>query len=316
MEVTAYFFEVKHKLLLPFYMMWLSLFLLFKPKQNFLISFGGYHSFVATLVAKLRGVRSYIILNGIDSANIPEYQYGYLRGGAIGWCCKISYRWATKLLPVSESLMHTITQYGFQEPKQLGLKSEFPNQNSEYQVLPNGFDSDFWKSVASGEDGSFLTVVGSAKRIDLKGLDLILQVAPKFPDCIFYVVGLDHVADAPNNVLMLGYLNGEELREAYSRSQFYLQLSVWEGFGCALCEAMLCGCIPIGSNVNMIPEIIGDAGYVVNNRTIDCVSETIQMALNSKSGKRISKKGRAHVVENFGIKKRIDELIESMKLTN
>lgn len=314
-NVTPYFFQVKYKLFLPFYMKWLFLTLLFQPKQNFLVSFGGYHSFIATLVAKLKGVESFIILNGVDSANIPEFKYGYLRGGTIRWCCKISYQWATKLLPVSESLMNTTSIYGFQEPKKLGLKNEFPDHKFNYEVIPNGFNLDFWKSVSSLEKGSFLTVVGSEKRIDLKGLDIILKVAPEFPDSIFYVVGLDQIENAPENVRMLGYLNSEELRKAYSKSQFYLQLSAWEGFGCALCESMLCGCIPIGSNANIIPEIIGDSGYIVKKRTLDCISETIQIAMNLRNGEILSKKAETRIVENFGIKKRIYGLIKSMKIT-
>ena len=43
----------------------------------------------------------------------------------------------------------------------------------------------------------------------------------------------------------------EKLRNYYSKSQFHFQLSMYEGFGLALCEAMLCRCIPIGSSVNM-----------------------------------------------------------------
>lgn len=312
-KVTPYFFDVKHKILLPWYLTRLFLVLLFKPKQNVLISFGGYHSFVATLVARLKGVKSYIILNGVDSANLPEYQYGYLRGGAIGWFCEKSYQWATELLPVSESLMRTTAHYGFKTPKELGLKKEFPTQEFNYQVLPNGFDLDFWKPVSEKEVGSFLTVVGSSKRINLKGLDLILEVAPLFPECTFYVVGLDHIENKPENVTMLGYLNPDQLRDAYSKTQFYFQLSIWEAFGCALCEAMLCGCIPIGSSANMIPEIIGETGYLLEKKDVTKLKDVIVNALAHMDKENMSKASRERIYEEYPIGKRISTLISLLQ---
>jgi hypothetical protein len=72
-----------------------------------------------------------------------------------------------------------------------------------------------------------------------------------------------------NNVFFLGKLTPENLRHYYLSSQYYLQLSVYEGFGVSLCEAMLCECIPIGSSVNIIPEIIGDSGFILEKESID-----------------------------------------------
>lgn len=309
LHVEPIFFEVRSKVLLPWYMAKLFFQLLFKVRQPVLISFGGYHSLVATFVATLKGVKSYIILNGIDSANIPEYSYGYLRGGAIRWCCKISYQWVTKLLPVSESLMNTNSTYGFEEPKRLGLKNEFQETEFNYQVIPNGFDSDFWKPDSEKEEQSFLTVVGSKKRITLKGLDLILEVALEFPDCTFYVVGLNHVEDAPRNVKMLGFLNSEQLRSAYSKAKFYLQLSVWEGFGCALCEAMLCGCIPIVSTSNVLPEIVGDTGYLLRERSNAQLATVLNSVLGNIDKKLSSKHARDRICERYPLANRTTDLL-------
>ena len=70
----------------------------------------------------------------------------------------------------------------------------------------------------------------------------------------------------PENVKFLGKLTPDELKKYYNKTQFYLQLSNFEGFGVAICEAMLCKCVPIVSDVNFLPEIIGDSGFVLRKR--------------------------------------------------
>ena len=306
-DVTTYFFEVKRKATLPLRMLHLFLFLLLKGKSNYLISFGGYHSFTAVCAARVNRSKTYIILNGTDSADIPEFSYGLLRGGLIKWCCHYSYNNCTRLLPVSASLVETENTYAFKKPKKIGLNKSLPNNNFQYTVIPNGFDLNFWEPAkVEKELGSFLTVC-STGRYELKGVDLIFQVAAYFKNYIFYLAGVSHFKEAPENVHFLGYLNKEQLRSAYSKAQFYLQLSIWEGFGCSLCEAMLCECIPIVSNVNILPELAGDKGYILEKRSAERLKELINTAV--KSTEKDVSNLRDHITNNYTIDARIDHIL-------
>lgn len=76
------------------------------------------------------------------------------------------------------------------------------------------------------------------------------------------------------NLKFLGRLSQQELSHWYRKVTFYFQLSLFEGFGCALCEAMLSGCIPIGSNVNNIPQIIAKNGEILN---VKCEKELVDL---------------------------------------
>ena len=143
--VKSFFFKGEVKWKVPFEMIKLFFSLLFCKRAIFLVSFGGYHSLISTLVAKLRKVNCHIILNGTDCASIPEFQYGHLRGGLLKWSCLKSYQWATKLLPVSHSLVETENSYAFDPPKKLGLRTTF--DTNFVNVVPNGFDTDFWKKT-------------------------------------------------------------------------------------------------------------------------------------------------------------------------
>ena len=151
---------------------------------------------------------------------------------------------------------------------------------------------------------SVLTVA-TASRIPHKGVDLILEVALLMKDYTFSVAGIERLEDCPENVICLGYLPLDELRQEYGRHQFYLQLSVWEGFGCALCEAMLCGCIPIVSNVNMLPEIVLDEDVVLHERS----AKKLQQLLKAVAMKSLKKNHfRSRIIERFHISRRIDDL--------
>jgi glycosyltransferase involved in cell wall biosynthesis len=90
---------------------------------------------------------------------------------------------------------------------------------------------------------------------------------------------------------------------------------MFEGMPSTICEAMLCECIPIGSNVNGIPNIIGDTGIVINNKDI---SETVNaIKLASKSQAFSGKKSRERIIKNFSLQSRKTKLLgELNKLLN
>ena len=71
----------------------------------------------------------------------------------------------------------------------------------------------------------------------------------------------------------------EDLPKLYAANTFYLQLSMWEGFPSAPCEAMLSGCVPVVSSVAALPEIVGDTGLVLEHKDADELERIIRKAL-------------------------------------
>ena len=114
---------------------------------------------------------------------------------------------------------------------------------------------------------------------------------------------------ANGNIIHLGRLTPNELKKWYSKTQFYLQLSVFEGFGVALCEAMLCNCIPIVSNVNFLPSIIGKSGFILDKRNSDKLYNLIKTALKSDIS-ILESKARERIIKYFPISKRKKILTE------
>ena len=307
----------KKKYLLPFYLFHQAIYLLVNifTIKKIVVEFGGYWSLLPSLIGRLFRVPVFIILHGTDCSSLPEYKYGSLRKKLIRVVCSISYNNASMLLPVSKSLAYIENSYDLTVGvSKQGFKYFFPDNTTPYKVVYNGIDEDYWRLSENNikESKSFLAVF-SEEQFLLKGGDLILEVSNKFKDCKFYIAGVSEnyiERSIPNNVFLLGRLTLEELREYYRKVQYHLQLSVIEGFGIALCESMLCECIAIGSSVNMIPEIIGDTGFILKDKNIDLLSEVIEKALSVEDKQQLGKQARNRIISKFSLDRRKKELLE------
>ena len=247
----------ERKILLPFNLMRQVVFLVINIRKvdTILISFGGYWSFFPAFFGNLLGKKVAIVVHGTDCVSFPEINYGNLRSSLMRYFIKKSYQWASIILPVSESLVYTENTYYCDQILRFGYSHHFNNINKPYNVIPNGLVLSDWEiSYVEKEKNTFVTVMtyGQAER---KGADLIIDIAKSLTNCTFYIAGtisIQGVEELPKNVKCLGRLTPFELRDLYSKTQFYLQLSNFEGFGVAICEAMLCECVPIVSNVNYL----------------------------------------------------------------
>lgn len=67
-----------------------------------------------------------------------------------------------------------------------------------------------------------------------------------------------------DKIILPGYIAKEDLPVLYSGSEWFVYTSEYEGFGLPPLEAMACGCPVIGSNNSSLPEVIGDAGIMID----------------------------------------------------
>jgi len=281
------------------------------------ISFGGYWALVPAMMGRLFGKPVFIIVHGTDCASIPSVGYGMLRKNPLRTICKWSYSLANMVIPVSESLRYVYNSFYEPDDKKecyQGLLHHFPDLNTPMRIIYNGLDQNFWKMQAGDlKTGNTFLAVFSSSQFFLKGGDLIIEIAHRFPHATFYIAGTSESEVPktwPENIVFLGRLTPEELRTYYRKITFYFQLSVFEGFGCALCEAMLTECIPIGSSVNMIPEIISETGFILQKRDVKELEQIILEALSVSDKVKMGKMARERVIENYSMERRKKELLE------
>jgi glycosyltransferase involved in cell wall biosynthesis len=66
-----------------------------------------------------------------------------------------------------------------------------------------------------------------------------------------------------------GFVDDADLPALYSAADLFAYVSLYEGFGLPLLEAMACGTPVIGASTSSLPEVIGEAGLPVDPRSVD-----------------------------------------------
>ena len=124
------------------------------------------------------------------------------------------------------------------------------------------------------------------------------------PKIKFKLIGLDKnlKINIPENVEVINFVNQSQLQIEYSRAKVYCQLSLIEGLPNTLCEAMLCECIPIGTDVGGIKNAIGETGIVLPTNEIETIRNAILFSFENFEGA----KARQRIINNFDIKRELN----------
>lgn len=309
--VYLHHFDTHHKslLLIAFLKQFIHLIFNIKKYKAVVIQSAGYVSFLPVLFGKIFNSPIIIIAIGTDCAKLPEINYGANVKTILGWFTNFSFRNASLILPVHKSLEgYKYTYLDVKYPQQ-GIRAFNKNIQTKIIEVVNGYDTKKWRITNSNRiENSFLTVTVALNKVGFyrKGIDLIIKMAKEFPEYHFTIVGQVILEKkCPENVRLISNVKQKELLEIYNQHQYYFQLSMFEGFPNALCEAMLCGCIPIGSNVAGIPDIIGDKGYILKKKDAKSLKNIISnLAENQLTPNQVN----SQIATNFPIERREKEL--------
>ncbi|MEW5874375.1 MAG: glycosyltransferase family 4 protein [Candidatus Zixiibacteriota bacterium] len=259
--------------------------------------FAGRHSAVAALLARLRGLPLVIVIGGYEAVWIPEINYGVRPGSP-------SHRILRRILS-SARLILTVSEYTSRS-----LLTSLPDLGNRERMIYNGVNtSDFNPGATGGRECVLCVGIIAAHTITTKGWDLYWQTAAAMPDVSFIAAGpaLDDTArrfvgHRPANLTWLGPLHGPELVSAYQRASVCFQGSWHESFSLSVAEAMACGCIPVVTRVGALPEVAGDVGFYLADRTVPSAVSAIRAALAAPQECR--SRARERVVSKFSAERR------------
>lgn len=82
-----------------------------------------------------------------------------------------------------------------------------------------------------------------------------------------------------DRVKFVGYIPEEELPLWYAAATIFVFPSIYEGFGMPPLEAMACGTPVITSNTSSLPEVVGDAGLMVDPAAPTALADAMMQLL-------------------------------------
>jgi len=85
-----------------------------------------------------------------------------------------------------------------------------------------------------------------------------------------------------SKIILTGYVVNTDLPAIYNLCKIFLYPSLRESFGIPMLEAMRCGVPVITSNTSSMPEVSGDAAYIVDPYKPEEITEGIIELLNNK----------------------------------
>jgi glycosyltransferase involved in cell wall biosynthesis len=192
-------------------------------------------------------------------------------------------------------------------------------------VVGNGVDSAFFDPPVEVEPCEYhgvqyVVVIGGLTR--RKGGDLVLSAARELqrqaPELHVLVAGTgEQEFDAPAselpNVTCLGFVGVAELTQLLRGAVAMMFLSRYEGFGIPAVEAMAAGTPVVASRCGALPEVVGEAGLLVDAENASEVASTIRM-LSSDSVARsdLSARGRKRA-EDYRWELCVDRLIAALR---
>ena len=265
--------------------------------------FADLHAYQAVKLSKAFKKKSIVIIGGYEVASIPELEYGAVLSPERFKRVKYVLENADLVLTVDESLKNDALNH-------------YNISGNNIQNVPTGYDFNFFTPNGKKENLIITVSIGDNwNRVKLKGIDTFVESARFCPNLKFLVIGIQGEAlkklkgIAPPNVEFMDPLTQDRLLHYYQKASVYCQLSMREGLPNALCEAMLCECVPIGTDVQGVRTAIGDTGFYVPYGNAKETSMAIIDALKSDKGKA----ARERIKTKFHIEGREMDLVKTIQ---
>jgi glycosyltransferase involved in cell wall biosynthesis len=184
------------------------------------------------------------------------------------------------------------------------------------RVVYPGVAEDFCALDRKAGDGKTILVVGTVER--RKNLEAVIRALPFLENAHVVSVGpstpyLDECAALARElgvearVDFHGYVAREELLELYQTAAVVAMPSRYEGFGYAAAQGLCAGVPVVVSDSSSLPEIVGDAGRVVELDSTQALVSALSAALAGEDDARAASMREASI-ERFAWRKSAEDM--------
>lgn len=109
-------------------------------------------------------------------------------------------------------------------------------------------------------------------------------------------------------VIFPGYVAEADLPAFYQLAEVFVFPSLYEGFGLPPLEAMACGAPVISSNSSSLPEVVGDAGILIDPTDTAALSSALRHVLSDAERRQDLRLRGLVQAQKFSWRKVVDEL--------
>lgn len=221
------------------------------------------------------------------------------------------YSFLTMQTKVVQKLQHVIT---VSECSRRDIASAFGRAPNSTTVIANGIDTELFRPLPAISREPQLLITTASSDQPLKGLSVLLrafaQLNEQYPTLQLLVIGKlkpDGITERELNDLQLAervtFVTGistSAIVEHYARATIAVVPSLYEGFGLPAGEAMACGVPLICSDGGALPEVVGQAAYLVKAGNVEALREAIHTLLEEPNRRaQMALAGRTHMVQQF-----------------
>jgi glycosyltransferase involved in cell wall biosynthesis len=258
----------------------------------------------AVLLSRLLGKSSIVVVDSVDTTDRRSLRGGIWPNPLRTPLVKYAIRHAGRVLVVGRELK-----------QQLKKLCRYHGANIAW--VPMGFDVTQWVPAESTHPRVLaVAACADAPELRAKGVDFLASCAQKMPEVKFTVIGTLRetalgagIPDA-GNVEYLPQVPRSELANHFRATRVYFLPSASEGMPNSLCEAMLCRCIPVATEVGAAAEILGGTGFTVQHGDTEGAVRALRCALEAPAS--VGDAARQRILDNFLIDRRERELLETI----
>lgn len=195
----------------------------------------------------------------------------------------------------AENADHIITISNFSKKD---IVTQYNIKKEKITVTYPGYNKDiFYPSSKPSKYGSYIIYIGTVQ--PRKNLIRLIEAVSRIEGLVLIIVGktrgegkqgwmYEEILKTPkqlgieDKVKFLGFVPTEDLPHLLVEADAFVMPSLYEGFGIPVLEAMACGVPVIVSNVSSLPEVVGEAGLLVDPYSVDQIEQAIRIVLTDK----------------------------------
>lgn len=165
---------------------------------------------------------------------------------------------------------------------------------SRISVIPNGVSDCYHRIICSEREETMKekekkkesTILFVGQRIRYKNFSSLVHALSRMEGLFLECVGGGMFTSKevslleeklPGRYRHLGFVDNSMLNLAYNQALCLVYPSLYEGFGIPVLEAMKAGCPVVATNCSSLPEVVSDAGILMETGS----SEDIEMAIHT-----------------------------------